>query len=438
MSETPRPERNSSGNNRPARNGGRKDFGKGKGFKKGDSRGGFKRSDRDDKRGGFKRSDRNESRDGFKRGSKPGGKHQGKGFKKSDSRGPKRGTGPAEAPRDEAQVRSIGGRAGYRPSKSRAPEIDSDVTGRELDGATFRELRALEPRNAETVAKHLVMAGRYLDIDPEFALAHAVAASRSAGRIAAVREAVGIAAYVAEDYEVALRELRTHRRISGSADHLALLVDCERALGRLPKAQEMIQEAKAEKLPAAVRVELAIVESGMLLDAGDAAGAVKALEIEQLNPKRAFDYSPRLYTAYSQALGAAGRAKEADRWARLSVIAEAALGQGDYSEPSIFDIFDEEAELLEPKEVVIQDSAESKTELAESEAAEADTVVEDQAAAEEAEQGLTEADTVETAATSEEQVDLNRAEDTIGEAEKSDAEIEREKHIQEEIDLFEN
>ncbi|MDO5750183.1 MAG: hypothetical protein Q4P78_03130 [Rothia sp. (in: high G+C Gram-positive bacteria)] len=433
MSETPRPERNSSGNNRPARNGGRKDFGKGKGgFAGRDSRGGFKRSDRDDKRGGFKRSDRNESRDD-KRGSKPGGKHQGKGFKKGDSRGPKRGTGPAEAPREEAVVRSIGGRAGYRPSKSRAPEIDSDVTGRELDGATFRELRALEPRNAETVAKHLVMAGRYLDIDPEFALAHAVAASRSAGRIAAVREAVGIAAYVAEDYEVALRELRTHRRISGSVDHLALLVDCERALGRLPKAQEMIQEAKGEKLPAAVRVELAIVESGMLLDSGDAAGAVKALEIEQLNPKRAFDYSPRLYTAYSQALEAAGRAKEADRWARLSVIAEAALGQGDYSEPSIFDIFDEEAELLEPKEVVIQESAET-----DSAQAEADTVVEDQAAAEEAEQGLTEADTVETAATSEEQADLNRAEDTVGEAEKSDAEIEREKHIQEEIDLFEN
>jgi triphosphoribosyl-dephospho-coA synthetase len=223
------------------------------------------------------------------------------------------------------------------------------VTGRELDGATYRQLRALEPRNTETVAKHLVMAGRYLDIDPEFALAHAVAASRSAGRIAAVREAVGIAAYVAEDYELALRELRTHRRISGSVDHLALLVDCERALGRLPKAQEMIAEFKREELPAEVRVELAIVESGILTDQGKKSQAVVALQIPQLNPKRAFEYSPRLFSAYADALANAGRDQEAERWARLSVVAEAALGQGNFAEPEIFDIFGE-ADLFEKEE----------------------------------------------------------------------------------------
>ena len=120
----------------------------------------------------------------------------------------------------QEDVRTIGGRAGYRPSKAKAPEIDNDVTGRELDGATNRQLRALEPRNAETVAKHLVMAGRYLDIDPQFALEHAIAASRSAGRIAAVREAVGVTAYVAEEYETALRELRTHAE---SADPMSIL-----------------------------------------------------------------------------------------------------------------------------------------------------------------------------------------------------------------------
>ena len=143
------------------------------------------------------------------------------------------------------------------------------------------------------------MAGRYLDIDPEFALEHAVAASRSAGRIAAVREAVGVAAYVAEDFELALRELRTHRRISGSVDHLALLVDCERALGRLPKAQEMIAEFKKEELPANVRVELAIVESGILSDQGKKSEAVVALQIPQLNPKRAFAVTAPVCSAHT-------------------------------------------------------------------------------------------------------------------------------------------
>ena len=336
MSETPRHESNGSGPRQHRKNSGGKDFRSKKGGKNFGGKGGFKRNDRGGKKFDGRRSD-------------------------SRSKAPRSNGPEAEAPREE--VRSIGGRAGYRPAKPKAPEIDDDITGRELDGATFRQLRALEPRNAETVAKHLAMAGRYLDIDPEFALEHAVAASRSAGRIAAVREAVGVAAYVAEDFELALRELRTHRRISGSVDHLALLVDCERALGRLPKAQEMIAEFKKEELPANVRVELAIVESGILSDQGKKSEAVVALQIPQLNPKRAFEYSPRLFSAYSDALANAGRNQEAERWARLAFMAEAALGQGNFAEPEIFDMFGE-AGLFEKEEksVEIAESAEEKAE----------------------------------------------------------------------------
>ncbi|WP_368886023.1 hypothetical protein [Rothia mucilaginosa] len=336
MSETPRHESNGSGPRQHRKNSGGKDFRSKKGGKNFGGKGGFKRNDRGGKKFDGRRSD-------------------------SRSKAPRSNGPETEAPREE--VRSIGGRAGYRPAKPKAPEIDDDITGRELDGATFRQLRALEPRNAETVAKHLAMAGRYLDIDPEFALEHAVAASRSAGRIAAVREAVGVAAYVAEDFELALRELRTHRRISGSVDHLALLVDCERALGRLPKAQEMIAEFKKEELPANVRVELAIVESGILSDQGKKSEAVVALQIPQLNPKRAFEYSPRLFSAYSDALANAGRNQEAERWARLAFMAEAALGQGNFAEPEIFDMFGE-AGLFEKEEksVEIAEPAEEKAE----------------------------------------------------------------------------
>ncbi len=336
MSETPRHESNGSGPRQHRKNSGGKDFRSKKGGKNFGGKGGFKRNDRGGKKFDGRRSD-------------------------SRSKAPRSNGPEVEAPREE--VRSIGGRAGYRPAKPKAPEIDDDITGRELDGATFRQLRALEPRNAETVAKHLAMAGRYLDIDPEFALEHAVAASRSAGRIAAVREAVGVAAYVAEDFELALRELRTHRRISGSVDHLALLVDCERALGRLPKAQEMIAEFKKEELPANVRVELAIVESGILSDQGKKSEAVVALQIPQLNPKRAFEYSPRLFSAYSDALANAGRNQEAERWARLAFMAEAALGQGNFAEPEIFDMFGE-AGLFEKEEksVELTETAEEKAE----------------------------------------------------------------------------
>ena len=333
MSEKPRHTSNTSGDNRPMYKGNRTEKSRGK-------KGGYKGKGFKDNRRDGNGYDRNGA-------SGRGDKKFNRNHHSSQRSSTRRQHGSEDMPQED--VRTIGGRAGYRPSKAKAPEIDNDVTGRELDGATNRQLRALEPRNAETVAKHLVMAGRYLDIDPQFALEHAIAASRSAGRIAAVREAVGVTAYVAEEYETALRELRTHRRISGSNEHLALLVDCERALNRLPKALEMLNEAQREDLPTAVRVELAIVESGIYINQGKKSQAIAVLRIPQLDPKRAYHYSPRLFTAYAAALANAGKKQEAQRWERLAHMAEAALGQGDYAEPEIFDIYGE-SDLLEPEE----------------------------------------------------------------------------------------
>lgn len=333
MSEKPRHTSNASGDNHPMHKGNRTEKSRGK-------KGGYKGK-------GFKDNRRDGNGSNRNGASGRGDKKFNRNHQSSRRSSTRRQHGSEDTPQED--VRTIGGRAGYRPSKAKAPEIDNDVTGRELDGATNRQLRALEPRNAETVAKHLVMAGRYLDIDPQFALEHAIAASRSAGRIAAVREAVGVTAYVAEEYETALRELRTHRRISGSNEHLALLVDCERALNRLPKALEMLNEAQREDLPTAVRVELAIVESGIYIDQGKKSQAIAVLRIPQLDPKRAYHYSPRLFTAYAAALANAGKKQEAQRWERLAHMAEAALGQGDYAEPEIFDIYGE-SDLLEPEE----------------------------------------------------------------------------------------
>ena len=70
--------------------------------------------------------------------------------------------------------------------------------------------------NAEQVARHLVMVTRLLPDEPEEAYAHAMAAQRRAGRVAVVREVVGIAAYHAGLWAEALAELRAARRMSGS------------------------------------------------------------------------------------------------------------------------------------------------------------------------------------------------------------------------------
>ena len=65
-----------------------------------------------------------------------------------------------------------------RPATPRRvePALPDDVTGAELDRAVRAELSSLASLNAEAVSRHLVMAGRLLDEDPEAAYAHAVAA----------------------------------------------------------------------------------------------------------------------------------------------------------------------------------------------------------------------------------------------------------------------
>lgn len=330
---------------------------------------GDKKKPFDKSRGGGKRFD-DRKNNGNRRGGERSFDRKGNGPRKSFDRDQnKRGFQGERKDRNfTAEAKTPSG--DYRPSKN-APEIDTDVTGKELENWTLRALRQLEAQNADTVAKHLVMVGRYLDIAPDFALEHAVAASKRAGRIGVVREVVGIAAYAAEDFELALRELRTHRRISGSNEHLALLVDCERALGRIEKALTLAEEAKNEEVPAAVRSEVAIVVSGIYRDQGELKKALKALEIPELNPKRGFDYSPRLFNTYAELLEQDGRSKEAARWARLALMTEAALGQGDFVEPEIFDIFTEQ-DLLEPEEPSVDlEAAEAQAPAAE--AVETDT-----------------------------------------------------------------
>ncbi|MEX3610246.1 hypothetical protein VVR12_04260 [Rothia sp. LK2588] len=341
-----------------------------------EERDGQKRFDRGDRKFTNRGRDfnRDERRDRDDRGGRPDRRDRdGSGFKRDDRRdrgerrfadqrhsgGHQRGGAQRRDAREHA---SAVAREGYRPSRSNAPEIDTDVTGKELDFGTLRELRALEKDNAEVVARHLVMAGRYLDIDPAFALEHANAATRRAGRIAAVREAAGIAAYVAEDFELSLRELRTHRRISGSNEHLALLIDNERALGRVEKALELAQESRDLDLTDTARVEIALVVSGIRRDQGDIEGAIKTLQIPQLNSKRGYEYSPRLFSAYGELMEETGNAKEAVKWYRLAVMTEAALGQGEFAEPEIFDIFTED-DLFEDEPSVDLEAAVKETGL---------------------------------------------------------------------------
>ncbi|GAA2174724.1 hypothetical protein GCM10009846_21770 [Agrococcus versicolor] len=199
-----------------------------------------------------------------------------------------------------------------------APAIPADVQASDLAGEARMQLKTLAKDNADDVARHLAMVARLIDDDPKAAHEHALAASRRAGRIGVVRETLAITAYQLEDFGLALRELRTFRRITGSDEQLPLMVDCERGLGRPEKALELSRSVDASTLPTPVRVELAIARSGARLDLGQTQSALDELRIPELQRDVAHSYSPALFAAYANVLEDLGKADEAAEWHALA------------------------------------------------------------------------------------------------------------------------
>ncbi|MDG4758625.1 Replicase polyprotein 1ab [Micromonospora sp. WMMD710] len=164
------------------------------------------------------------------------------------------------------------------------------------------------------MARHLVATGQLIDEDPAEALAHALAARRLASRISAVREAVGLAAYHAGEWQTAIAELRTYHRMSGLQSHLAVLADCERALGRPERAIDLFRGADQDKLDQAVAIELLIVAAGARGDLGQKDAAVAMLQVPDLTSEATVPWTARLRYAYADALLAVGRREEAREW----------------------------------------------------------------------------------------------------------------------------
>jgi tetratricopeptide (TPR) repeat protein len=164
------------------------------------------------------------------------------------------------------------------------------------------------------VARHLVAAGELLDVNPAKALAHARAARSRAGRIGVVREAAGIAAYRAGEWAEALSELRAARRISGDPRDLAMMADCERALGRPQQAIRMLRDPDVRRLDGQTHTELLIVAAGARRDLGEFEAALTVLARGGLDPEKPPAGALRLWYAYADALVAADRPDEAARW----------------------------------------------------------------------------------------------------------------------------
>lgn len=218
----------------------------------------------------------------------------------------------------------------------KSPLVPSEITPEDLDMGARVQLKTLTAENAEMVARHLAMVSLLVETDAELAHKHALAASRRAGRLAIVHETLGITAYKIEDFALALRELLTHRRLTGSNDQLPLIVDSERGMGRPQRALDAVAGVDRSKLSLGVRINLAIALSGARLDLGQIREAKQELEIPELSPKTVYLQSPLLFRSYAEVLRELGQ--DGDEWDALAKRAEHAI---DNQAGELFDLVEE-------------------------------------------------------------------------------------------------
>lgn len=223
-----------------------------------------------------------------------------------DRRDAPRSSGPDRARR----VQPNGGDA----QDDRGPLIPANVEAKQLAPEIRGELLTLDKATADYVARHLVAAGDLLEDDPEAALAHAQAARGRAARIAAVREAVGIAAYHCGDWAQALAELRAARRMGSKSPLLPVIADCERGVGRPEKAIELARTPEADQLEGDDADELRIVVAGARSDLGQHTQALATLSSPQLDTTRTGLTAARLFYAYAETLLALDRRQESLQW----------------------------------------------------------------------------------------------------------------------------
>lgn len=222
--------------------------------------------------------------------------------------------------------------------------MPADVQPQDLEASARRELRGLGRANAENVARHLVMVQRLLDDDAQAAFEHARYAASHAGRVAVVREAAAIAAYLSGHYHEALRDLRAARRLSGLDLHRAIEADCERALGHLERALRAAEGADPHQLDDVEEAELAMVVSGVRHEMGQTELGLLVIEEAIMMFRGDRETLRRLHSVRADRLEELGRVAEAEQV--RARIGEAAPEPG--ADVEVYDLVEETEEAAPP------------------------------------------------------------------------------------------
>ena len=158
---------------------------------------------------------------------------------------------------------------GLSPKHALPPEIATDIRNA-ADIATARHREHLVDRAEAAYGAY--ERNRFPD-----ALRAIKPVADEAPGVAAVRELAGLAAYRCGRWRSAAGHLEAFGRLSDSAEHLPILMDCQRALHKPKKVAALWAELRQSSPDPDVLAEGRIVAAASLADSGDLNGAIAML-----------------------------------------------------------------------------------------------------------------------------------------------------------------
>ena len=176
------------------------------------------------------------------------------------------GTGRSSTASSSASTTAVSTRSSR---KALPPEIAAEIRNAANVATALHRERLVE--KAES-AYGAFERGRYQDSSRAIK-----AVAEECPSVAAVRELAGLAAYRAGKWREAMRHLQAHAALSDSSEHLPVLMDCQRALGKPKKVADLWTQLRQSSPEPDVLAEGRIVAAASLADTGDLQGAISML-----------------------------------------------------------------------------------------------------------------------------------------------------------------
>lgn len=195
------------------------------------------------------------------------------------------------------------GRQSDRPRQNKS--IAAVSSGQLPKWVTDEIQRSTPKERREPAIKELSQAvDHYADDRFTAALPHLRKAKTLSPKSSVIRELLGLAAYRSSNWDEALRELRTFRRMTGDLIHMPVEIDCLRGLDRKTDVTREWERLKTFDVSPTIDSEARVVYASFLLDEGRPRDAWNVIKPGRLVAQPSPGETRRWYVAARVALAA--------------------------------------------------------------------------------------------------------------------------------------